>query len=388
MAHALLPTFIAPDHSGQGKAMQLNSSVTYQYIELIRSPVFVNKSFTVSVWLYPKCPSNANCGILVQTYKDTHPLIMMIINRRVRLRVYLGYIESQVNLRDSQWQYVTFIFDQTDLSMLIFIDGVFNVYGKVAYPDYPKSEIGKTLIGGNDGFEQFNGIMDQLSVAYHVKSRETILDEAILFAYYDFQSTTGDLFYDISPNRVRAQGASVTRWLDGRDQNKSSLYLNNSGYSYFQSSGMVPLSTHNYSFSFALWLFVSNVSAETSLVHLVARDGMTLSGINDSTCLGVLTIKGLAASKFFFLATTFIVADLDRLLFLLQTGRTCNCQSICSMGKNQQSSHHPYCSPMLLGITLQSRLKHTNLICMSMGNWLETPSHRISAASNWITRIV
>ncbi|CAF4384891.1 unnamed protein product, partial [Adineta steineri] len=83
-------------------------------------------------------------------------------------------------------------------------------------PIYGNFEIEQTTIGSGGDIYRYNGLIDQLSIAYRVKSRSDILDEATLVVYYNFENnreTNSSLFSDTGPNNIRAIGEHVTRTL-------------------------------------------------------------------------------------------------------------------------------------------------------------------------------
>jgi hypothetical protein len=283
--------------------MKLDSSSEYQYIRLIRSPIFFNRTFTISVWLNPIVQASTIYGLMSQIYKTAPALTFSIIEQHAVMSVYNTPLWSSTKLKNNQWQYVTFIFSQQDLSMTIYIDGIQNAKGSVGHHHYGSFEIGRTTIGSVDAVNQYSGLMDQLSIAFLIKSNIDILDEATLVVHYTFidDETDSDfLFKDISVNSIRAHGSYVSHLTDGRRNGYNTLSLYDSVLSYFQTGGFVLLSTHEYSYSYALWLKVSNVSSfMSSLVHLVARSGLSSHKSNNSNCLAVLTMNDTGIVAFF-----------------------------------------------------------------------------------------
>jgi len=298
----MLPVYVTPDYSGQGAAMKLDSSIKYQYIQLVRSPIFFNQTFTISVWLNPDVQESVVYALFTQSYVAAPDLAISIINRRAVIRVYKTLLWSTTKLKNFHWQHVTFQFYQPDLSMATFIDGILNARGIIVYPEYGNFQIKGTTIGSYDVFNQYNGLMDQLSIAFRLKSNIDILDEATLVVRYNFEGNDrkGDfIFKDISANSIRAQGSNVSYLIGGRREGQNTLILHDSNLSYFQSGGFVLLSTHNYSYSYTLWLKVSNISSFMPLVHLVAKSELSSFESSSSTCLTMLAINGTGTFEFF-----------------------------------------------------------------------------------------
>jgi hypothetical protein len=94
----------------------------------------------------------------------------------------------------------------------------------------------------------FDGLIDQLSISYHVKNSSEILDEATLVCYYNFE--TDDINVDSGPNNIPANSGNVYR----SSSNGQNDLLFNSSDSYCQSSGFTLLMSKSYAFTIALWL--------------------------------------------------------------------------------------------------------------------------------------
>ncbi|CAF4269449.1 unnamed protein product [Adineta steineri] len=181
------------------------------------------------------------------------------------------------------------------MSLAIRIDGLLQASGVCKNPIYGNFEIEQTTIGSAGDIYRYNGLIDQLSIAYRVKSRSDILDEATLVVYYNFEDnreTNISLISDAGPNNIRAIGEHVTRTLGNRDTEQIYLSLNDFSLSYFQSSGFVLLASHNYTYSYALWLYITNnTSLNMPLIHVVASNETSSTTNNQSICLAVLVIS-------------------------------------------------------------------------------------------------
>jgi len=274
--------------------MKLNGSTQYQHIQLVRSPIFVNETFTINVWLNPNVQPKSVYCLLAQFYEGAPDLTFNIVDQYAMMRVYNSRLWSTTKLKNFQWQHVTFEFAQKDLSMAIYIDGIINARGTMVIPQYGNFEIQRTIIGSYGDFNQYNGLIDQLSIAFHIKSNIDILDEATQVVHYKFEGDDKEndfLFQDSSVNNIRARGSHVSRLVGNRKTGQGTLFLYDPVLSYFQSGGFVLLSTHNYSYSYALWLNISSVSSFMPLVHLVTRDELSSLENNSSTCLALLAIK-------------------------------------------------------------------------------------------------
>lgn len=107
-------------------------------------------------------------------------------------------------------------------------------------------------------------------------------------------------FQDVGVNSIRARGSNVSHLTGNRRVNEGTLLLDNPNLSYFQSEGFVLLSTHNYSYSYALWLHVSKFSLFAPLVHLVATSDWSSFENNISTCLTMLAMHGIGIVEIFY----------------------------------------------------------------------------------------
>ena len=116
------------------------------------------------------------------------------------------------------------------------------------------------------------------------------MNEATLVAHYDFNDDPKKedfLFKDMSTNSIQAHGSNVSYSIGSRHPDQNTLVLHDPRWSYFQSSGFVLLSTHDYAYSYTLWLNASTVSSFIPLVYLVD----TSDSGKTSTCVNMLAIN-------------------------------------------------------------------------------------------------
>ena len=80
------------------------------------------------------------------------------------MSIYNTRLQSSTQLKNYEWQHVTF--DQPNLSMTIYINGMIDVHTVISSADYDEFQIQQTTIGsyGNSNF--YHGIMDQLSITF------------------------------------------------------------------------------------------------------------------------------------------------------------------------------------------------------------------------------
>lgn len=291
IAKPQFPEYITPDYSGQGTAIKLNSYTTDWYIHLARSPIFFNQTFTISVWLRPIAEESKVYGLFSQIYLTASPFVLSITDQHAVMSIYNTRLWSSTKLKNYEWQHVTFAFDQPTLSMAIYIDGAINGHTLISSVDYSGFLIQQTTIGSYGNSNLYSGIMDQLSITFRTKTNIDILDEATLVAHYNFvgDTKTNDfLFNDNSANSIRAQGVNVSYLIDSRRSGQNTLILTDPDMSYFQSNGFILLSSHDHSYSYALWLNISSASSFIPLVHLAARIDTSVSLDVSGVCLTML----------------------------------------------------------------------------------------------------
>ncbi|UJR18115.1 hypothetical protein I4U23_005015 [Adineta vaga] len=260
--------YISPDYSGKGSAIKFNSN-TSQSIQLTRSPNLFNQSFTISFWINPNIENSSIYGLFNQIYVTAPSFNISIIEEYIVTNIYGSSLWSTKKLEKNRWQYLSLIFNKKNLSMSIYIDGIFNTESLLGHHSYGNFEITKTTCGSLNTMNTFHGLIDQLSILFEVKNPIDILNEATLVFHYNFQDNNNDndfLFKDSSVNSIHAQGSYVSHLID--KSNHYSLSLYNSMLSYFQTENF--LSTFDYSYS--LWIHISNQSSSIiSVLHLVTK---------------------------------------------------------------------------------------------------------------------
>lgn len=274
--------------------MQLRSDVKFQYIQLVKSPILFNKSLTISIWIKPSYQWSKMSYLFSQVYSISS-LSISIIDNCINVHIYGINLRSSTQLKYAVWNYVTFVFDQQSMFVSIFLDGIENAHSTIKNPIYDNSQIKQTTIGGYDAFNQYSGLIDQLSIAFLVKNQIEILDEATLVVYYNFEGhhqIDDFLFQDKSVNSNHAKGSNVSYLIGSRYSNQKTLILTNPSLSYFQSSGLISLRSLNDSYSYSLWINISTMSSFVPILHLVDK-GKILRYLSSDTidCLNMLTVN-------------------------------------------------------------------------------------------------
>jgi hypothetical protein len=255
-------SYSSPDFSGQGKALNLDRRQN-QYVRLPHSlNLGVNTSFTVGVWIFL---TGANSEVILSDCNAYNPICIdfVVYNIFVFARIWhwnskkeLPWVRGEVwrVICQSCWIHLAFTFNQKSNMLAIYFNGLQmknktialststttgNNENKVSYIGYGSVPADR---------DPFDGLIDQLSISYFIKTDSEILDEATLLCHYNFE--TDDINIDSGPNDITAYSENVNRSLTN---NQSSLAFN-SNDSYFQSSGFTLLMSKFYEFSIAFWV--------------------------------------------------------------------------------------------------------------------------------------
>ena len=81
----MLPKYITPGYSIQRAALELDSSVKYEYLQVVHSAEFFNKSFTISLWLKSDVHALVVDVVVCQNYRSAPNLFIEIINEYAEL---------------------------------------------------------------------------------------------------------------------------------------------------------------------------------------------------------------------------------------------------------------------------------------------------------------
>jgi hypothetical protein len=171
-------------------------------------------------------------------------------------------------LSTDQWHHFGFVYDATQQTAIIYIDGNAEVTGTPVKSEIVSNPNNSLVIVGAG----YQGYIDQLSLLLKAKSAMEILWDATTAGYYPL-----DVLYslDKGPNGINATASNVIP-IYGWPNN--ALNFNISGSTY-QTGGFTELGTPRASFSITLW-----VRAET-------QPGIFLTVANPYTCLLVFGLQ-------------------------------------------------------------------------------------------------
>jgi hypothetical protein len=148
-------SYIIPDFSGQTPYAALALvSTSKQYVNIPYYWNFALTSFTITAWIYPTAVLNDRAPIFANWYwgDPQLPRLVCQISTNLTLEFIFGrnYILSNRSITLSQWQHVSFVFDNQSLTSSIYLDGY--LIGKnnggstiTNYTIHPSSTIGYNL---------------------------------------------------------------------------------------------------------------------------------------------------------------------------------------------------------------------------------------------------
>ncbi|CAF3047771.1 unnamed protein product [Rotaria sp. Silwood2] len=244
-----------------GQAIVLNQSIPTQINVKPNFDFNVSSSFTIEgFFMLRKTQLNAT---LIQ--------LMPFISMNLINGVLAASLGSNITLlgtsviSTNQWHHFSFVFDSIQQITTISIDGTVEKTQSSIEPVIPLNNSKSIIIIGAG----FHGYIDQLSISLKAKSRQAILWDATVAAYYPLDVSW---LLDKGPNGLNATASDVIP-IYGWHYN--ALNFNKSG-AYYEASGFTVLGTPRHAFSIALW-----VRAET-------QPGIFLTVANPYTCLLVL----------------------------------------------------------------------------------------------------
>ncbi|CAF3341148.1 unnamed protein product [Rotaria sp. Silwood2] len=244
-----------------GQAIVLNQSIPTQINVKPSFDVNVSSSFTIEgFFMLRKTQLNAT---LIQ--------LMPFISMNLINGVLAASLGSNITLlgtsviSTNQWHHFSFVFDSIQQITTISIDGTVEKTQSSIEPVIPLNNSKSIIIIGAG----FHGYIDQLSISLKAKSRQAILWDATVAAYYPLDVSW---LLDKGPNGLNATASDV---IPIYGWHFNALNFNKSG-AYYEASGFTVLGTPRHAFSIALW-----VRAET-------QPGIFLTVANAYTCLLVL----------------------------------------------------------------------------------------------------
>ncbi|CAF3500908.1 unnamed protein product [Rotaria socialis] len=244
-----------------GQAIVLNQSITTQINVKPIIALNVNSSFTIEgFFMLLKTQISA-------TIIQLMPNISMNLINGI-LSVSLGsniIIPGSSVISTDQWHHFSFVYDSSQLTATISIDGIVDDTNSSIKPKLPSNTSDSTIIIGSG----FDGYIDQLSISLTAKSQDAILWDATAMAYYPFDISW---LTDRGPNGINASASKIITtfgWM------LNAINFNVSG-SYYATGEFTALGTPLNSFSIALW------------VRVEAQTGIFLTVANPYTCLLVL----------------------------------------------------------------------------------------------------
>ena len=320
------PSYSSPDFSGQGQALTLDQN-RQQYIRLPKSlNLTLNTSFTLSLWMYrtgfnlkailTDCSALAKICVTFMV-ADTN-LYLGLLNITTGVPVDYRSVSTANITCQSCWIYLTFAFNRPNQRMTLYHDGVrlneFTIQFNRSASSSHQTDHGYAYIGldSTPMPHSFNGLIDQLALAYYTKNDSEILDEATLLCSYTFEHENVSI--DSGPLNIPANSNSVYR----RSSNNRSSLLINSTTSYFQFAGMTVLRSNRYEYSISFWLRVSFGTYDrpnTALAILQFTSKVNQIATADYQCIATLHIDVKNRTLAYFIPGLYRVLRVNNYMF-------------------------------------------------------------------------
>jgi hypothetical protein len=248
-----------------GMALSLNSSMG--------SSIFVNASFNMSSFSFTiegfiqldQYSTNVtllqfSSGITVSIHNG---ILVFVLTRFITLQTYL-------RLTLHRWYHFAVVYNNQSMLAEIFIDGL--IQDK---RDYLSSQMSTNINSSLTIGVGFDGVIDQLSIAYEAKSRAQILWDATTLVYFPMNGDRYGWLMDYGPNVVNGS-SSRTQSTVGIFHEALSFRLYGAFYS---TSGLTPLNVVDQPLTIVFWL------------RLAEKGGTILTISNSFRCLLVIGVR-------------------------------------------------------------------------------------------------
>ncbi|CAF0965701.1 unnamed protein product [Rotaria sp. Silwood1] len=247
-------------------------------IQSLRGPSMslTSMSFTIDAWIYPTSfPNSKDHSIVGLCTKPSigECLYLSIHEDGGNFYLYFGFFDDDCQgntfVSLNEWIHVAFVYELNSSSQSIYMNGKLDC-SRVSGGSFQAAPdiitIGSIpVLDAAYGPNYFQGIIDQVTIAERAKSSCEVLEEAILSAYFTFNS--GISFNDSGPNSLSAIGSSVSFVSTGHAL--EAISFSGSTSSYFQISGVTSLGITNRPFSISLWIRPRSLSG--TIVHVSAN---------------------------------------------------------------------------------------------------------------------
>ena len=238
-------------------------------------------SFTVETWIKPTgFPNEKDHSIvgLCSVQDPNYCLHITIRHEKLYFGFYYNDVEGQTTIIADQWIHGAFVYDSTEKTQRIYLNGVLD--GEASVSSDLLATTGNFTIGINEVMEStisfFQGYIDELLITQRVKSSCEVLERATLAARFEFDLSSP--YTDSGPNAAPTIN-SASSIIIGRVN--EAISFTGSSTSYFQTWGFTSFGIRNQPFSIAF--FIKPTTLSGTLVHLSASP----TG-EDSTCFSLL----------------------------------------------------------------------------------------------------
>ncbi|CAF3450355.1 unnamed protein product [Rotaria socialis] len=235
---------------GYGAALNFVQSSS-QFVSIASSQLLLNsRSFTIEAWIYLRGSAVTDYGIFGQCPSTSANLCFDFMTRSNRLycAIYNNSVQGGSTLTLNTWYHVACVYDASTQTQSVWLNGV--VDGSSSASAYQDTS-GTTTIGAiynSSSTVCLNGYIDQVRYETIAKTASEILDDATLYVYYSFDSSS---LIDNGPNGINGTSFGNLMFTAGRvneaAQFSAGAYISYT-YTPFYFLGIL-----NHPFSISLW---------------------------------------------------------------------------------------------------------------------------------------
>ncbi|CAF2050763.1 unnamed protein product [Rotaria magnacalcarata] len=236
---------------GYGAALNLVQSSS-QFVSITSNHLPLNsRSFTIEAWIYLTSSVANDYGIFSQCPSTNTSSCFDFMTRSNRLycEIYKNGTQGTTTLTTNKWYHVACVYDLTTQTQSVWLNGVVDGSSSVsAYQDTS----GTATIGAiynSSSTVCFNGYLDQVRYKTIAKTASEILDDATLYVYHSFDSSS---LVDNGPNGINGSAFGNVTFTAGVVN--EAVQFSSGAYLYYTYSPFYFLGITNHLFSISLWV--------------------------------------------------------------------------------------------------------------------------------------
>ncbi|CAF3145187.1 unnamed protein product [Rotaria socialis] len=255
---------------GYGTALNLVQSAS-QYVSITSNHLPLNsRSFTIEAWIYLTSSTANDYGIFSQCPSTSANLCFDFMTRTNRLycAIYTNGTQGATLMTINTWYHVACVYDMITQTQSVWLNGVLD--GSSSATAYQDAS-GTTTIGAiynSSSTVCFNGRIDQVRYESIAKTASEILNDATLYVYYSFDSSS---LIDNGPNGINGTSFGNVTFTAGV-VNEAARF-SSGPYLYYTYSPFYFLGINNHPFSISLWVQPMKNYTESTLVFVHKLSG-------------------------------------------------------------------------------------------------------------------